>query len=119
MYANNDIETLREIPNFPKNTFHLIWPGELGMAFRTGPISPKDNVQLAIAKTISNINAFKFEIREYDRFNKFDEVGFYKATIRIVGTFDGIGVTKRIEIVIHYEGGKEINIIDYRDIQEE
>ena len=51
--------------NFPKNRLHLVWPGVLPIAYRTGPISPHDNAPLAVAKTTLNTNAFEFLTKEF------------------------------------------------------
>ena len=117
-YAKDNDEKPTET-NFPNNTLHLIWPGVPPMAYRTDPIPPGDNAQLAIAATINNLNAFKFTTKESDRFNKFDEAGYYIATIKIGGMFDGVGVVKRIDIAVKYDGEKSLDVSTYWDLPEE
>ena len=104
---------------FVNNSFHLVWPGDCAIADRSDPIAPGDSTQLAIAATLKGHNGFKFRIRESDRFNIFINAGYYFLTARIGGTFDGIGIIKRIEFTIAYDGGKTLDITRCLELQEE
>ena len=117
-YTKNTDEIPKET-GLHKNSFHLTWPGEPPIAYRTGPIPPHDNAEFALVTTIRNQNAFKFVIRESDGLNKFSEVGVYIATIKIGGTFNGVGVSKRIAIAIRYDGEKGLDVLSYKNLPEE
>ncbi len=115
-------ETSGEKPietDFPKNMLHLVWPGDPAIAYRKAPISPHDYTQFTMAETIINHDAFKFATMDSDRFNKFEKAGFYLITLKIGGTFDGVGVTKRIEVSIWYDGKKGLEVATYWELSDE
>jgi hypothetical protein len=117
-YVKNNNEKPIET-NFPKDIFHLVWPGDPAIAYRKNPIAPHDYAQFTIAATIINHDAFKLETIESDRFNKFVDAGFYLVTLKIGGTFDGVGVTRRIMVSISYDGKKGLKVATYFDLPDE
>jgi len=116
-YTKDSVQTPKET-DFPKNRFHLAWTGDPSMAYRTKPIQSHDYAQIAIAETLTRLNAFKISTIESSEI-RFKKPGYYIVTLRISGIFDGTSVSRRIEISLLYKGKKGIEkIISHTDLMD-
>lgn len=116
-YSKEPFDAEEFIP-FPEDKMHLVFPGIAPIAYRTDSISPYDNFQISVVKTISGKTGFKFDTQESDHFNVFYKMGTYVVTVRIGGVFDGVGISKRIKLYILYYGPKSLDITNYVDLLE-
>jgi len=95
---------------FPKNRYKLVWCGNTPTEHRTKPIPPHDYADIAIAETTVAFNAFKLTTSETNTI-RLQQHGYYLVTVKLGGTFNNKGVTKRIQMSLSYKGQVELEKI--------